>query len=96
MLEMRREMDTSMERTLPVDLDAVAKLASLAIDLDAVVEVLLEGSTVEDTVTRGARVVNDELVLGSSLCGGLDLVGGGGETQHKPTEKITQQSDSGH
>ena len=67
MLEMRREMNTSMERTLPVDLDAVAKLAGLAIDLDAVVKELLERRAVEDTVVRGTGVVNDELVLSSSF-----------------------------
>ena len=75
MLEMRREMDTSMERTLPVDLDAVAKLAGLAIDLDAVVKELLERRAVEDTVVRRTGVVNDELVLSSSRLsgGGLGL-----------------------
>ena len=73
MLEMRREMDTSMERTLPVDLDAVAKLAGLAIDLDAVVKELLERRAVEDTVVRRTGVVNDELVHSSSLSSGSGL-----------------------
>ena len=59
--------------TLAGDLHVLTELAGLTLDLDAVVKVLLEGSTVEDTVARGARVVNDELVLSSSLRGGLGL-----------------------
>ena len=55
---------------MALDLDGVTELTSLALDLDTVVEVLLEGGTVEDTVTRGTGVVNDELVLSSSLSGG--------------------------
>ena len=58
---------------------------------------LLKRSTVEDTVARRARVVNDELVLRSSLRGGLWLNEGirENETQHEPTEKVTQQSGAG-
>jgi len=50
-------------------------MTSLAVDLNTVVEVLLKGSTVKDAVARGARVVNDKLVLGSSSLsgGGLGL-----------------------
>ena len=59
--------------TIPVDLDVVTELTSLAIDLDAVVEELLERRTVEDTIACGTRVVDDELVLSSSLRGGLGL-----------------------
>ena len=63
-------------RTIPVDLDAVTELPSLTIDLNAVVEELLERRAVENTVTRGARVVDDELVLSSSSLsgGGLGLM----------------------
>lgn len=50
--------------------NAVAELTSLSLDLDAVVEVFLESSAVENTVTSRTRVVDDELVLGSSLSGG--------------------------
>ncbi len=62
-------------RTIPVDLHVLAELAGLAIDLDAVVQELLEARTVKDTVTRRARVVDDELVLSSSRLsgGGLGL-----------------------
>lgn len=62
-------------RTLAGDLDVLTKLAGLAIDLDAVVEELLKGGAIEDTVARGARVVDGELVLGGSRLsgGGLDL-----------------------
>ena len=58
-----------------MDLDAVTELAGLALDLDAVVEELLEGRAVKDTVARGAGVVDDELVLSSSSLsgGGLGL-----------------------
>ena len=60
--------------TIPEDLDVVAELTSLAIDLDAVVEELLERRTVKDTIACGTRVVDDELVLSSSLSGsGLGL-----------------------
>ena len=63
-------------RTIPVDLDVITELASLTIDLNAVVEELLERRAVEYTVTRGARVVDDELVLSSSSLssGGLGLM----------------------
>ena len=58
-----------------MNLDAVTELTSLALDLNAVVQELFEGRAVKDTVVRGAVVVNDELVLGSSSLsgGGLGL-----------------------
>ena len=59
--------------TVAGDLDVVTELTSLALDLDAVVEVLFEGRAVKDTVTGGTGVVDDELVLSSSLCSGLGL-----------------------
>ena len=65
----------SVIRTIPVDLHTVTKLASLAIDLDTVVQELLERRTVKDTVARRAGVVNDKLVLSSRgfSGGGLGL-----------------------
>ena len=70
-----RNGDHIVGRTIPVNLDAFAKLTSLAVDLDTVVQELLESRTVEDTVTRRAGVVNDKLVLSSSSLsgGGLGL-----------------------
>ena len=64
-----------VQRTIAGDLDVVTELAGLALDLDAVVEELLEGRAVKDTVARGAGVVDDELVLSSSSLsgGGLGL-----------------------
>ena len=56
------------------DLDIVTELASFALDLDTVMEVLFKSSTVKDTVTRRTGVVDDELVLRSTrLGGGLGL-----------------------
>lgn len=58
--------------TITSNFDVVAELASLAIDLDAVVQKLFEIRTVEDTVVRRLRVVDDEFMLGSrrfSSCG---------------------------
>ena len=59
-----------------MDLDAVTELPSLTIDLNAVVEELLERRAVENTVTRGTGVVDDELVLSSSSLSssGLGLI----------------------
>lgn len=55
--------------TLTGDLDVVTEVTSLAIDLDAVVEVLLESGGIEDTVVGGAREVDEELVGGLALLG---------------------------
>ena len=55
--------------TIPVDLDVITELAGLTIDLNAVVEELLERRAVEDTIARGTRVVDDELVLSGGLSG---------------------------
>lgn len=62
-------------RTVPGNFDVVTKLASLTIDLDTVVEELLKGSTVEEAIAGGFRVVDDELMLSSRDFGssGLDL-----------------------
>lgn len=61
--------------TLAGDLDIVTELTSLTLNLDTVVEVLLEGSTIKDAISGGAGVVHNELVLGSSglSSGGLGL-----------------------
>lgn len=53
-----------MRFTLPRELDSVAELSRLALDLDTVVEELLEGSGVENVVVRGNGVVHVELVQG--------------------------------
>lgn len=57
--------------TLAGDLDAIAELAGLAIDLDAIVQEFLVGGAIENTVVSRTRKVNGELVLGSSSLGGL-------------------------
>lgn len=76
-----------------MNLDVVTELTSLAVDLDAVMEVLLEGSAVEERVGSGLAVVERELALGSNLGrGGLGL----GLGDHQPTEKGAQQSDDVH
>lgn len=54
---------------LAVDLDLGSEVASLAVNLDAVVEVLLESSSIEDLVLNRFTAVNGE--LGNSLLGGL-------------------------
>lgn len=52
--------------------NGVAKVASAALDLDAVVEELLEGLDVEDLVVDGLAAVDDELLR---HLGGLALLG---------------------
>lgn len=49
--------------TIACYLDIVAQLPSLALNLDAVVEKLFKVGAVEDTVSGGARVVDDEFVF---------------------------------
>jgi len=53
--------DLDLAIGLLADLDAVAKVAGAALNLDAVVEELLEGLDVEDLVVDGLRAVDDEL-----------------------------------
>lgn len=80
--------------TLTGDLNVLTKLAGLAIDLDAIVEKLLKGGAVEDTIGRGARVVDGELVLGSSRLsgGGLYLHGTGKEREKgKPSVSLLRR-----
>ena len=57
-------------RTIAVNFDIVTKLTSLGLDLDAIVQEFLKRSTVEETIARRARVVNDKLVLRSRNFGG--------------------------
>ena len=64
--------ERNAECTITSNLDVLAQVARLAIDLDAVVQVLLERRAVKDAIARRLRVVDDELVL----CGG-GLTGGG-------------------
>ena len=53
-----------------MNLDVVTELTGLAVDLDAVMEVLLEGGTVEERVRGRLAVVERELALGVNLGGG--------------------------
>ena len=53
--------DFDIALTLLGDLDGVTKVASSAVDLDAVMKELLEGGDIEDLVVRGLRAVDDEL-----------------------------------
>lgn len=55
--------------TLTSDGDVVTEVTGLAIDLNAVVEVLLESGGIEDTVVSGTGEVDEELVGGLALLG---------------------------
>ena len=57
--------------TLSAQLDVFTQLTSLAFDLDSVLQVLFVTSGIEDVVSGGDGVVNDELVgrLGSGGSG---------------------------
>ena len=59
--------------TVADNLDTVTELTRLALDLDAIVQELLEGGTIENTITSRCGVVNDKLVLCRGLGGGLVL-----------------------
>lgn len=54
------------------NLDGITKVVGAALDLDAIVKVLLESGGIEDLVVGGTRAVNDELLglLGGSRLGG--------------------------
>jgi hypothetical protein len=55
------------------NLDGITKVVGAVVNLDAVMEVLLESSSIEDLVVSGTRAVNDELLVllgSSSLSGG--------------------------
>ena len=61
-----RGLHPDLALALTGDLHDIAELASLAVDLDAVVQELLESVGVKDTVAGGTREVNEEAVtLGS-------------------------------
>jgi len=49
------------------DLDSVAKVSGAALDLDAVVEELLKGGSVEDLVVDGLGAVDDVLLRNAML-----------------------------
>lgn len=68
-------LPSSIVLTLTGDLDVVTEVTGLAVNLDAVVEVLLESGGVKDTVVGGAGEVNEELVRGLALLGSLGVLG---------------------
>lgn len=53
--------DLDLALTLLLDNDVVAQVVGAALDLDAVLEELLEGSDVEDLVAGRLRSINDVL-----------------------------------
>ena len=71
--------------------DIVTEVTDTSLDLDAVVEELLEGRAVKDTVARGARVVNDELVLSSSSLSGGGLGLHTEEEKEKPSVSLLRR-----
>jgi hypothetical protein len=75
-------------------------LTGLAVDLDTVMQKLFKVGTIEYAIASRLRIVDDEFVLddGSFSGGGLGL-----RCREKrkvsrcePTEKLTQQSSTGH
>lgn len=70
----RSPFDVRRGLTLPLDLNLVAELASLALDLDPVVQELLERGGVKDVVVGRDGVVDVELV---DRLGGSGFLGGG-------------------
>lgn len=85
---------SSITHLLPGDRDRIAQLSSLAVNLDAVVQELLERSGVEDAVLHGDEAVDHKLyglLLGRLLRLRLaaQRLHGEGETRHteRPTRK---------
>ena len=60
-------LNQSLILTLTGDLDDLAEVAGLAVNLDPVVKELFESSGIEDTIVSGTAKVNEE--LGGSLLG---------------------------
>lgn len=61
--------DLDLALTLLLDNDVVAKVVGAALDLDAVLEELLEGSDIEDLVAGRLRSIDDVLeILVSDWC----------------------------
>jgi len=56
-----------------MDLDVVAKVSRLVLDLDSVVQELFESSTVENAISGRTGVVDNKLVLSGGDFGGLWL-----------------------
>lgn len=56
-----------------MNLDVVAKVSSLVVDLNPVVQELFESSTVENTIPGRTGIVNDKLVLSGGDFGGFCL-----------------------
>lgn len=53
------------------DGNVVSEVVDTALNLDAVLEELLEGSDIEDLVVGGLRSINDELLGGLGTLGAL-------------------------
>jgi hypothetical protein len=60
--------DLDLALTLLLDNDVVTKVVGAALDLDAVLEELLEGSDIEDLVAGRLRSIDDVLRLVSDWC----------------------------
>ena len=56
-----------------MDLDVVTEVSGLVVDLNPVVQELFESSTIEDTISGRARVIDNKLVLSGGNFGGLWL-----------------------
>ena len=70
-LLVRNDLDLAI--SLLGDLNRIAKVASAALDLDAVVKELLESLNVKDLVVDGLRAVDDELLGDLLALGGFLL-----------------------
>jgi len=91
--------DGEFSVTITSNFDVIAELASLALNLDAVVQKLFEIRTIKNTVVSWLRVIDYKFMLGSSCFSsrGLRLEKREEEIRrHKPTEKETQQSGTEH
>jgi hypothetical protein len=56
-----------------MNFNIISKVSSFAFDLYPIVQEFFKGSSIEYTVTSGARVVDDELVFSGRSFSGLGL-----------------------
>lgn len=76
--------DLDLALTLLLDNDVVAKVVGAALDLDAVLEELLEGSDIEDLVAGRLRSIDDVLeILVSDWCSPGRIGVGEGKNRHR-------------